>query len=228
MGNVTFSNPCSIFALTSSGYTILVRQEKKRRPNLYDAHLGAHGEHQSAREFAAGPLADGVSAFISLLPGASLTRDSEKVVADVDVDLVRLDAGQVERRGDRVGLRVLVHVHSASSMSVLVGGHKETGAIGDIPGPGEFTPSFGGGSTAGAQEARGERIVKETIELGERIVVETHQRHVAGRSYFVDGGGQVSGDDGRLAERSGGLYSIGSSGEVIADVEITLTAPVPL
>lgn len=114
MGNVTFSTPFSIFALTSSGYGILVRRGGNCKHNIHDAHLGTLGECQRAREIAPGPLADGVSALITFLAGAGLARDREEVLVDLYVNLLGLDAGQVPRRGDRVCLVVLVYVDPAS------------------------------------------------------------------------------------------------------------------
>ena len=57
-------------------------------------------------------------------------------------------------------------------------GHHIIGVV-NVPGLEEVTPSFSAGRTGnGAQEARGKRIVNETIEFGERVVVKVHQRHV--------------------------------------------------
>jgi hypothetical protein len=78
-------------------------------------YLHALRELESSRHFAESPLADRVALFLVVLRDFVFGRDGEAAVVHVDLDILLLDARELERRGYSVGLGVFVEIHPAQS-----------------------------------------------------------------------------------------------------------------
>ena len=74
-------------------------------------HLDALGERDGTREASEPALAHNVALLVPLGGQLTLAGDVQDVVADLDVDVLLVDAGELERRGNEVLLLVLVDVN---------------------------------------------------------------------------------------------------------------------
>ena len=80
-----------------------------------EAHLNPLRQRERPGELAVAPLTDGIAVLGALRVDLVLARDGEPIVVHVDLHVLLLEAGQLERRGDSVLSFVLVHVNPVTA-----------------------------------------------------------------------------------------------------------------
>ena len=86
-----------------------------------ETHLNALGDRERAGELAEAALADGVATLVAVALHRALARDGEHVVAQVDVDVLLGEPGELELRGHHVPVLVLMQVHPTCARVVNAG-----------------------------------------------------------------------------------------------------------
>jgi len=131
--------------------------------------LRSRGQWNRPRELAISPLANRVSVLISLCGCAGLARDHEAVVVYVDINVLFLEPGELERHRDAIVLGGLMYVHARPERT---GNFVASATMSAVPMTATTVVVWSTTVTLGR------RILQETMAVGQRIEIEASERHV--------------------------------------------------
>lgn len=147
-----------------------------------NTYLCASGQRKSPKELPIPSLSQRIAIFLVLRRGLHLARDSQAVILHVNLDVFFVDTWELERRSNEVPLYRLVKVHPIKQPGESV--RQISGSRFGLNG---LRRSEESGSAAAAIRASClvvlvrrttiERIVKEMVEIGERLEVKVGDRH---------------------------------------------------